>query len=357
MRADAERTERREGRVVAVTGACSFLGRNLIAILEADPGVSRVLALDVARPDTAGDKTRFVELDLTAPSAERALSEQLADERTRTLVHLAFLGAPTAPGGPEAHAEGFAHELEALGTVRLLRAARRALADRARARLVLASHTWLYGAHRWNPNFLDEEHPLRCDTSERWLADRVEAERAARELAGRVPSLELSILRMAPLLGPTAKSPVSRWLGRRLVPTLLGFDPLVQLLHEVDALAALRRAESASARGTFNVVSRGVLPLSKVVRLAGRTALPMPTPALRALATGLWAAGASSLPPTLTPYLRYLCVADGARAERELGFRPAFSTKEAVLDWARAERLREAKLLPAAEHDTRAEDA
>jgi UDP-glucose 4-epimerase len=358
MRAEAQQAgaERREGalreggRVVAVTGACSFLGRNLIAILEADPSVARVVALDVTRPETAGDKTSFVELDLTAPSAERVLAEQLAELRVRTLVHLAFLGAPT-------HAEGFAHELEALGTIRLFRAARRALADPARARLVLVSHTWLYGAHRWNPNFLDEDHPLRCDTRERWLADRVEAERAARELAGRVPSLDLAVLRMAPLLGPTVQSPVSRWLAHRLVPTLLGFDPLVQLLHEVDALAALRRAEGTSVRGTFNVVSRGVLPLSKVVRLAGRTAVPLLGPALRAAAAGLWAAGASSLPPTLTPYLRYLCVADGARAEAELGFRPAFSTKEAVLDWARAAQLREAKLLPDVASDARSEDA
>src|SRR4051794_9890469 len=40
------------------------------------------------------------------------------------------------------------------------------------------------------------------------------------------------------LAGPTVESYITRWLARPVVPTLLGFDPLVQFVHEVDALAA-----------------------------------------------------------------------------------------------------------------------
>jgi UDP-glucose 4-epimerase len=52
-------TRRARGTLsVAVTGAASFLGKNLIGLLEEDERVSRIVTLDIARPVTAGQKTR-----------------------------------------------------------------------------------------------------------------------------------------------------------------------------------------------------------------------------------------------------------------------------------------------------------
>src|SRR5688572_21408528 len=107
------------GRVVALTGASSFLGKNLIGVLEEDPAVSRVVALDVEAPATQGMKTRLYEIDLTSPLSEERIAEILSAERVDTLVHLAFLSAPT-------HATAWAHELESVGTMHLLNAARQA---------------------------------------------------------------------------------------------------------------------------------------------------------------------------------------------------------------------------------------
>src|SRR5690606_59256 len=104
-------------RTVAITGADSFLGRNLIGLLEEDEGYGRLVALDVRRPRTAGHKTRFYEVDLTHPGVEARLAEILVAEEVDTLVHLAFLSSPTA-------AEAWAHELESVGTMHVLNACR-----------------------------------------------------------------------------------------------------------------------------------------------------------------------------------------------------------------------------------------
>jgi UDP-glucose 4-epimerase len=56
-------------------------------------------------------------------------------------------------------------------------------------------------------------------------------------------------------------------------------------------------------------------------------------------------AGLNEAPSAFVDFLRHLCVADGSRARRELGFVAAFTTKEAVLDFGGALRLREARLL------------
>src|SRR4051812_41942644 len=66
------------GRVVALTGASSFLGRNLVGVLEDDPDTRRIVAIDVKAPDTSGPKTRMYPVDLTAPASEERVAEILA---------------------------------------------------------------------------------------------------------------------------------------------------------------------------------------------------------------------------------------------------------------------------------------
>jgi UDP-glucose 4-epimerase len=321
-------------RTVALTGADSFLGRNLIGLLEEDDAYPRVVALDVRRPKTAGKKTRFYEVDLTHPGIEARLAEILVAEDVDALVHLAFLSSPTV-------AEAWAHELESVGTMHVLNACRQV----SLGKLVLGSQTLLYGPHPDNPNHLTERHPLRGLSGSVFVADKIEAEREVRRFAEAKPECCATILRMAPLLGPTVSSWVTKWLSRRFVPTLMGFDPLVQFLHEVDAVAALKLALDRRAPGAFNIVGEGVLPISTVVKLAGHAAVPVPHAMMRAASSLLWMASLNEAPPHFVAFLRYLCVADGSAAARSLGFSPAFTTREAVLDFAGALRLREAKLL------------
>jgi UDP-glucose 4-epimerase len=321
-------------RVVAVTGAAGFLGCNLIGSLEEDDRIARVVALDVSPASTAGRKTRLYDVDLTHPTAESRIAEIFTAERVDTIAHLAFLASPT-------HASAWAHELESVGTMHVTIAARHAQVRK----FVLWSQTSLYGAHPSNPNFLTEKHPLRAPKSEPYFGDKIEAEEQARKLLLRSPSAIVTILRTAPILGPTVHNAVTRYLARRLVPTAMGYDPLVQFLHEVDAIAALHLAVLRDVRGTFNVVGDGVLPLSTVIKLAGRVAVPIPHPIAETIAALGWVAQLVDVPPAFLKYLRFVCVADGQRAREAMGFRPAYTSREALLDFISAQRLRDVKLL------------
>jgi UDP-glucose 4-epimerase len=321
-------------RVVAVTGAAGFLGSNLIGSLEEDDRVARVVALDVSPVPNAGRKTRLYDVDLTHPAAESRIAEILSAERVDTIAHLAFLASPT-------HASAWAHELESVGTMHMTVAARHAQVRK----LILWSQTWLYGAHPSNPNFLTEKHPLRAPVSEPYFADKIEAEEQAKRLLMRSPAAIVTILRTAPILGPTVHNSVTRYLARKLVPTAMGYDPLVQFLHEVDAVAALHLAVLRDVRGTFNIVGDGVLPLSTVIKLAGRVAVPVPHPIAEAVSTVAWVAQLIDAPPVFLKYLRFVCVADGQKARDAMGFRPAYTSREALLDFVSAQRLRDVKLL------------
>ena len=202
-------------RVVAVTGAASFLGRNLIGLLEEDPRVGRIIALDVRAPDTRGPKTRVVEVDLTVPSSEERVTSALAAEHADTLVHLAFGSSPT-------HATAWAHELESVGTMHVLNAARRV----GPRKLVLWSQTILYGAHPTNPGFLTERHPLRADVEEPFFADKMAAEREVSVFGAKSKATLVTILRTAPILGPTIRNYITRYLAQGTVMTPVSYTHL-----------------------------------------------------------------------------------------------------------------------------------
>lgn len=324
----------RGAKVVALTGARTFLGKHLLGLLEEDESVGRLVVIDGETPVSAGAKTRSYVVDRSEPSASARIAEILAAEAVDIVVHLGFLESPTRN-------TAWAHELESVGTLNLLNACR----ERGIKKLVLGSSTTLYGPHPTNPNFLSERESLRGLHELAFLADKIDAERQVEAYARDRSEACVTVLRFAPLLGPTVESYVTRWLSRRMVPTLLGFDPLLQFVHEVDALAALKLALERDVPGVFNIVADGVLPISTVIKLAGRANLPVPHFFAQRFAALLWLAGLLDVPAPMLRFLRYLCVADGERAKSELGFSPGYTTREAVLEFGATLRLREARLL------------
>jgi UDP-glucose 4-epimerase len=308
--------------VVAITGACTFLGTELLRRLAEDRRYAKVLALDVREPPVRADKIQFVKIDLTQPTIDGDIATLLAHEHVDTVVHGAFLSHPT-------HATDWAHELEDVGTMHVLNAC----SSSHLKRLVMISTTLVYGAHRENPNFLDEDAELRGHRDSRFINDKVKAEKQAARFARENPHTEVCVLRFAPLLGPTVSNLHTRFYSRPVAPVMMGHDPLVQFVHEQDAAYALELAVASHATGPFNVVGKGVLPYRTVLAMMGRVPAPMPFLFARQLSKALWATQVFDSPPSFLDFLLYLCVADGGRAKRELGFAARFNIKRTIGDF------------------------
>lgn len=310
-------------RVIAVTGACSFLGRELIRRLEEDRRCLRVLALDVQKPPLPLTKTQFHKVDLTLPIADAEVAAILREHCADTLVHLAFLSRPT-------HNSAWGHELEAIGTMYVLNAC----AASGVHKVIVGSHTAVYGAHPHNPNFLTEKHAPAEVPPSRFYRDKLEAERLAHRLADENPATVVTILRMAPILGHRVDNWVSRYFALPAVPVMMGYDPLVQLLHEDDAVDVLKLAVDADFAGAFNVASDGVLPLSTLLAMAGRITVPIPHILASPLAKLLWVTQVSDIPPSFLDFLRFLCVVDTARCRKVMGCAPRHDIRQIVTEFA-----------------------
>ena len=304
---------------IAITGASSFLGERFLRRLIREGHGDNIVVVDVAEPSVSEGAIHFRKVDLTEPAADQAMLDHFKADGIETVVHLAFFTNPRRDTTN-------AHELESIGTLAVLAAAAAANVKN----FVMRSFTFVYGARGQNPALIREESPLPARAALPWLRDKVEAEGHAASFAKRYPEMAVRVLRFAPLLGPNVRTFYSRIFDRRLVPTLLGYDPLLQLLHPDDALEALMLATFSASRGAFNITPRGVVSLSTGIHLSGKVPAPVPHPAAYWAVDALYAAGVVEAPSGFIDYVRYPCVADGERARRVLQFEPRHSSREAL---------------------------
>jgi UDP-glucose 4-epimerase len=304
---------------VAITGARGNLGQLLLPLLQDDPRVESVQVIDLEPPEQRHPKQAFHRVDLAVPEAEAVLTELFLRERVDVVYHLAFLlGSGNTPA--------FAHELEVMGTLQVLSSVSAAKVRR----LVVPSVTAVYGARGQHPAFIPEDATLGGCRHSRFIQDRVVVEEQVRAFRKSHPDTQIVVLRFAPLVGPTTDNPFVRFLQPAFVPTLLGFDPLFQVVHEEDAAQALHLALDAGVGGEFNIVSDGVISLSGLVRQAGKRPLPLPEPVARAAVRTLNFVGAFSVAPSLLSYLHFSWIADGGRAVAGLGFTPRHHARDAI---------------------------
>jgi UDP-glucose 4-epimerase len=314
---------------IAITGLGTFTGAKIAErLLEQDPP-ARIVGLDLRQPRRLEGRVRFHRVDLTEPTADSVVAEILEKERCETVLHAAFFTDPH----PDLE---YSHELEVVGSLHVMNAS----AAAGVRKLVVTSTAQVYGPHADNPNFLSEDHALRPPQGAHSLRDRVEVEGLLRIFAQRHRALVVTSLRPCWIVGPSYESAVTRRFDAARVVTLLGYDPLLQFLHESDWLDAVELALERDAPGVYNLAADGVLPLSTLLRLAGKRSLPLPHPLLQRVAYLESIARSGDPPGAFFDYLRFLWVVDASRARAELGFDPVYTTKEAWMSFVVARKLR-----------------
>jgi UDP-glucose 4-epimerase len=306
--------------VIAVTGLGSFAGSRSIERLLAWLPAPRIVGLDVALPRACEGRLEFHELDLTEPAAESRLAEILEKERCEALLHTAFHASPRVDRERQ-------RELEVIGSLAVIGAVSAARVPK----LVVTSHAEVYGAHPDNPTLLTEFQPLRPNPEAHQAVGRAEVEALLRAFAARHRHTVVTSLRPCWVVGPHADGAAARRLVAPQVTTPLGYDPLVQFLHESDWLTAIELALRRDARGAFNLAGEAALPLSTLLRLAGVRIRARPHPLLYALGSVSWQRETGDPPQAWFEYLRFPWVLDVRRARVELGFQPRYTTREAWL--------------------------
>ncbi|MDT0343442.1 NAD-dependent epimerase/dehydratase family protein [Streptomyces litchfieldiae] len=317
------------GKTVLVTGAARQLSGRFVRHIQRDRDVSRVIGVDRRPPAHPLGGAEFIRADIRQPSIVTVLAEHAVD----TVVHLDVHGTPGPAGGGRSAVK----EVNVLGTLQLLGACQKVP---GLSRVVIKSSTQIYGTAGRDPAVFSETTMLRAPAGGGFPRDVVEIEGYVRGFARRCPDVRVTVLRFAHVLGPAADSRLAAYFRLPVLPTVLGYDPRLQFVHEDDVLEVLTRAVAdpelpgALGGGTFNVAGDGVLLLSQAARRIGRPTMPVVRSFAPWLGSALGALGVDGVSAEQLRSLVHGRVVRTSRLREAMGGPLAYTTPETFADFA-----------------------
>ncbi|MEI8254803.1 MAG: NAD-dependent epimerase/dehydratase family protein [Deltaproteobacteria bacterium] len=300
-----------EGAVL-ITGIVGRLGRHLCRVMHREQPVIGIDRRDF--PERPKDVV-FYQVDIR----RKKMRDVFRSGNIRAVVHLGVMHDPRLSAS-EHHTwnvVAYAKMLEYMAQYRV-------------PKLVVLSSANVYGPQPENPQFISEEAPLLGGQEFSEIRDLVEVDMLTQSFFWRHPDTETVILRPVHILGNVRNAP-SNYLRLPVVPTLLGFDPMIQAIHQDDVVRAIQAALAPGVRGIFNVSGPEALPLSRALKMLGRATLPVPHGVAKSLLKSLWRYRLSSFPAPELDHIRFVCMVDDRRARDQMGFRPIRTLRETVM--------------------------
>jgi UDP-glucose 4-epimerase len=301
---------RGEGTII-VTGACGRLGKRVVRMLHRE---RRVIAIDRREfPDKPKDVIHE-QVDIR----RKKLKDIFRAEPVEADIHLGVMHDPRASS--QEH-----HSWNVAGFQKLMEY----VAHFDVPKLVVLSSSNVYGPQPDNAQFLTEDAPLLGGARFSEIRDLIEVDMLAQGFFWKHPQTETVILRPVHIVGAVHNA-ASNFLRLPTIPTLMGFDPMVQLIHESDVVRAIACAITPGKRGIYNIAGPEPAPLSRIVKLLDRPSIPVPYTFGKAVLKRLWSFRLTTFPAPELDHIRYVCMVDDRHARTELGYQPATSIEDTV---------------------------
>ena len=317
------------GPAVLVTGAAGYVGRLCVAALaKRRDELSALVALDWTEVEPAErlDAVVYEQRDICDP----ALKELFARHAIDTVVHLASIVRAPKGAPPD-----LAYRVDVLGTKNILEACEAAEATR----LIVTSSGAAYGYHPDNPDWLDENDPLRGnDEFEYSKHKRIVEEMLARWREER-PELRQIVFRPGTIVGPDVHSPVTDLFEKPVILGIVGSDSPFVFIWDQDLVACLVDAVFSDKVGVYNQAGDGALTPREIAKMLNKPYVPLPASLVKTILWTLKSLGVTENGPERVKFLRYRPVLSNRRLKEEYGYTPELSSREAFELYARARGL------------------
>ncbi|WP_233604739.1 NAD-dependent epimerase/dehydratase family protein [Micromonospora sp. HM5-17] len=320
------------GLRVVVVGATGNVGTSLVEALSGDPAVGTIVGVARRRPRWRVPKTEWIEADIV----ESDLAEIF--DGADVVVHLAWLFQPT-------HQPLTTWRVNVVG-------GRRVFAAVARAGVRAFVYASSVGAYSPGPKDrpVDEGWPTDGWPVAGYTREKAYLERALDAFEQQQPHVRVVRFRPGFIFKREAASQQRRLFAGPLLPGRLvrpGIVPVVpdlpglrfQALHAADAAEAYRLAVVRDVRGAFNLAAEPVVDARLLADCLRARTVRLPAGPVRAVLAAAWHLHLVPAAPHLLDAVFRIPVMDTSRAERELGWSPRHSAREAIeefLDGLRA---------------------
>ncbi len=195
--------------------------------------------------------------------------------------------------------------------------------------IFVGRHTY-YGAGPESALYHTESEPPMAVHTFPELSDLVAADLYGGSALWRYPEIDTAVLRLCYTLGPLRQGTLAAFIRGPRVPTVLGFDPLFQFMHDHDAADAICTSLYKGLRGVFNVAGPPPVPLSVIIQQTGRTNVPLPEPLFNFM---LGRFGLPKLPRGALTHVKHPVVMDASAFHDATGWQPTHDEDATMHDF------------------------
>ena len=310
---------------VVIVGATGNVGTSVLRALARDQRVDEIVGVARRNVDLGLEKVRLVQADVSRDNLAEVFRGAAA------VVHLAWLLQPERN-------VSLLDRVNVRGSRNVFRAA---MAARVPA-LIYASSVGAYAPGPRNRT-VEETWPTTGIPTSLYSQQKVAVERILDTFERANPSTRVVRMRPALIFKRGAGSEIRRYFLGPLAPRFL-FKPKrlllvpdiaglrVQCVHSIDIAEAYRLAIFAGARGAFNIAAEPPLDPELVARLLEARRIKVPVRLARAATAVSFRLHLQRSSPGWLDMALQAPLLDTFRARHELGWRPAWSSTQALIE-------------------------
>ena len=306
---------------VLITGGGGFIGRQVANRLATDE-IECVVSLDVQDHEVPPGVHRET-LDVRDPG----LADLLRDENINHLIHLASIVSP-APH----HTRQFLYSVDVEGTRNVLEACLAAGVEH----ITVTSSGAAYGYHPDNPEWIDEDDPLRGNAAFAYSDHKRIVEEMLAVCRRDRPDLAQLILRPGTILGSTVNNQITALFNWPFILGVRGSETPFVFIWDEDVVNIISKGSLEDRTGVYNLAGTGSVPLRQIAEELSKPFVVVPASMIRGALRALGRANVVPYGPEQVDFLRYRPVLSNKRLIEDFGYTPAKSSIEAFRAWCDA---------------------
>ena len=294
---------------ILITGAAGYLGHQLGNRLATDLHVD---GTDIRARDDLDFPVH--QLDIRDP----ALAELLQEQQITHVVHLASVLQASA----DRHRD---FDIDVNGTRNVLECCLRA----GVRHLTVTSSGAAYGYHADNPEWIDEQDPLRGNPEFAYSDHKRQIEEMLASYRQGHPQLQQLIFRPGTILGADTRNQITELFMAPRLLALRGSDSPFVFIWDQDVIAAMEMGLRQSRTGIYNMAGDGALSMREIAARLNKPVRTLPVWLVRlGLQLAQWRGRPTS--PAQVRFLQYRPVLSNRRLKEEFGFVPSKTSAETL---------------------------
>lgn len=304
---------------IFLSGASAHLATVMLPILCNDPGVARVVGIDIKPTLFKHEKFFFHAMDVRSPEIVTLL------DNIDVVIHFAFVVLRSSLKSQRRNRE-LVFDINVNGSINLFNASKRAQVSK----LIHLSSASVYGAWPDNPPAISEAHPRRVMRGFSYAEDKNAVEDWLDDFERTNDHIRVIRLRPHVILGPNAQPFLIRLLKQPFYPRVAKPYPLLQCVWETDVARAIMSCCERDVAGAFNLATSPAISFYDMLSLLHRFPIPLPAGLAVKLHALAWRLTGALEEPGWLGAMHYSLVIDSARARHELDWVPDLNTEQCI---------------------------